>query len=288
LCGAALFAFTSALASSARVRAQPAFEIEADLPHGAFRVRGAPNVIVQAAPGFDARAPLQLVVFLHGYSGCVRMLMGRGELPCKAGDVARPGWDLGRYHAAAHSNTLFIVPQLAYLKRDGDPGAFSRRGGFRAFLEELLAGPLAAKLGGPRTLADVARIDLVAHSGGYHAALAVLERGGIEPKQLRSVVLFDALYGETPGFARYIERHVKDGLQFIVISLPNGTTDRESRVLWQRLERSLGPALVTTAEPVDLVQAIGTHPIVIAHGTPPHRLVPATHLAEVLAALHAR
>jgi hypothetical protein len=100
------------------------------------------------------------------------------------------------------------------------------------------------------------------------------------------VVLFDALYGETPSFARYIECHVKDGLQFVVISLPNGTTDRESRALFRRLQRSIGPAFVTTAEPADLARAIGSHPIVIAHGTPPHRLVPATHLAEVLTALH--
>lgn len=284
------------LPAPSRAQERAGFDVEADLVNGAYRVRGAPNVIVHAAPGFDRRQPLQLVVFLHGYSACVRVLMGRGDTACKPNDVLRPGWDLGRYHDAAHTNTLWIVPQLAYLKRDGHPGAFVRDGAFRAFLEELLRGPLAVPLGGVRSLRDVARVDVIAHSGGYRAALAVLERGGLSPRVLRSVVLFDALYGETSSFAREIERRSvaespRDGTQsavfhFVDISLPNGVPSRESRSLAQRLLRSLGPARVTTALPLQIVEAIETHPIVIATGTPPHRLVPATHLAEVLGALH--
>jgi hypothetical protein len=263
------------------------FDLEADLAHGAFRVRGAPNVAVHAGPGFDARAPLQLVVFLHGYSACVRMLMGSGQLRCRAEDTWREGWDLAKHHDDARTNTLFVIPQLAYLKRDGSPGGFDKRGGFRAFLEELLAGPLAEKLGGPRSLRDVARIDLVAHSGGYHAALAILERGGVD-RWLKSLVLFDALYGETPRFAGYVERHGQGSEPFrlIAISLPHGIPDRESSQLFQRLQHRLGSARVTTAEPAEIARRIRAYPIVIAHGTPPHRLVPATHLAGVMAALY--
>jgi hypothetical protein len=263
------------------------FELAADLEHGAFRVPGAPNVVVHAPARFDAARPLQLVVFLHGYSGCISVLVGRGSTRCKSGDaVAHQGWDLARYHDAARTNTLFVVPQLAFMKRDGDPGAFEREGGFREFLAELLRGALAARLGGPRSVDDVASIDLVAHSGGYRAALAILEHGGLAPTQLHSVVLFDALYGETARFADVIEQRSGTGLRFVDISLANGTPERESRNLLQRLQKTLAASQTITAEPEGIAQAIARAPIVIAHGTPPHRLVPATHLAAVLTALH--
>lgn len=288
--GSALLLWAAALSGAAAVQAQPSAadgqDIAARLTHAAYRIPGAPSVIVHAPAGFDPHAPLQLVVFLHGYSGCVNVLMGRGEVACKPGEAPREGWDLGRYHDAAHTNTLFVVPQLAYMKRDGRPGAFAQPGGFRAFLEELLAGPLAPLLGGPRKLKDVARIDLVAHSAGYQTAIAIMEDGGLPAKLLASVVLFDALYGETPRYAQYVEQHARKGLRFVDISLAHGIPERESRVLAAELRQTLGPAQVFTCDAAGIAQAVALHPIVFAQGKPPHRLVPATHLAEVLAALH--
>src|SRR5262249_11652235 len=146
-------------------------------------------------------------------------------------------------------------------------------------------GPLAAVFGSARTLADVSRIDLVAHSAGYQTALAILEHGGIEASRIHSLVLLDALYAETERFAKYIEsRH--DGLQLVVISLPNGTPAHESALLEQRLRRSLGAEHVTSVDPNGIGDAILRYRIVFARGMPPHRLVPATHLGEVLSALH--
>jgi hypothetical protein len=273
------------------VRAEPAadlragFTVAAQLQHAAFRVPGVPSVIVHAPPGFDARGPLHLVIFLHGYSGCVPVLMARGEGRCRPQDPPTEGWDLGSYHDAAHTNTLFVVPQLALMQRNGRPGTFAQRDGFRAFLEELLSGPISEQLGGPRTLADVASLHLVAHSAGYQTALAILERGGVAGL-VKSVVLFDALYGETPRFARYIEAHAPSGLRFVSIALERGAPRRENESLLRRLRRTLGHEGVVSADASQLAAAVAEHPIVIATGTPPHRLLPATHLAEVLRALH--
>ena len=263
------------------------FEIAPHLTHGAYDERGVPSAIVHAPAGFDARAPLKLVVFLHGLRGCATVLMGRGQLRCGPGRPLNEGWDLAGHHDQAHTNTLFIVPQLAYMKRDGRPGKFARAGGFRDFLEELLRGPLAGPLGGARSLADVARIDLVAHSAGYQTALAILERGGIEPALIRSVVLLDSLYAETSRFARYIEAHRAD-VQLVVISLPNGTPAREAAVLEKRLRRSIGAEHVTSVDPNGIGDAIARYPIVFARGRPTHRLVPANHMSVVLSALHKR
>jgi len=264
-----------------------AFEIAPQLEHAAYDEKGVPGAIVHAPAGFDARAPLKLVVFLHGLRGCATVLMGRGQLRCGPGKPLDDGWDLAGHHDQAHTNTLFIVPQLAYLKRDGRPGRFGRAGGFREFLEELLRGPLAGPLGGARSLSDVERIDLVAHSAGYQTALAILERGGIEPKLIRSLVLLDSMYAETARFAKYVEAHRAD-MQLVVISLPNGTPAREAAVLEQRLRRSIGAEHVTSVDPNGIGDAITRYPIVFARGRPTHRLVPANHLSVVLSALHKR
>lgn len=263
------------------------FQISAQLKHAAYAQKGVPSVIVHAPPGFDARAPLRLVVFLHGLRGCVTVLMGQGPVRCGPGAPETTGWELGSHHESAHTNTLFVVPQLAYMKRDGRPGRFGQAGGFRDFLEELLNGPLAGPLGGPRSLAEVASIDLVAHSAGYQTALAILERGGVESSLIRSVVLLDALYAEADRFAQYVEAH-RQGLHLVVISLPNGIPAREAQVLERRLRRSIGAEHVTSVDPNGIGAAIASHPIVFARGRPPHRLVPATHLSTVLSALHAR
>lgn len=275
------------LTSLALADGSASFTLPVRLEHAAYRVPGVPSAIVHAPKGFDARAPLALSVFLHGFSCCVAVLLGRGPTPCREGESLHEGWDLARYHDDAKVNSLLVVPQLAFMKRDGRPGSFGDAGGFRAFLEELLRGELGQRLGGARGLRDVARVDLIVHSGGYHTALAIMERGGLPRGLLRSVVLLDALYGETPRFARYVEQHARDGLQFVVVSLPNATPQRESRVLLRRLQGSLGADAIAIAGPRDLAQAVADRAIVIAEGTPPHRLLPATHLAELLRALHA-
>jgi hypothetical protein len=165
---------------AARLAAEPAGISKASvLESAAFRTPGAPSVIVHAPPGWNPRAPLHLVVFLHGYNGCVEVLMAEGPSRCKPGAPEREGWNLGPQHDAAGTNTLFVVPQLAFAKRNGDPGAFGKAGGFRAFLEELLREGLGKQLGGPRRFKDIASLTLIAHSGAYQAALAIAEQGGV-------------------------------------------------------------------------------------------------------------
>ena len=251
------------------------------LESAAFRTPGAPSVILHAPPGWNPRAPLHLVVFLHGYNGCVNVLMAAGPSRCKPKAPERDGWDLGRYHDAAGTNSLFIVPQLAFAQRNGDPGAFKRPGAFRAFLEELLRKGLQKPLGGPRTWKDVASLTLIAHSGAYQAALAIAESGGVRA-QLKAIVLLDALYGETDRYAELLEHAA--GLRFVSIYLALGTPRTESERLYQRLSQSLGAAVAKAKTP-ELARGVVEHRVLFAPGRPPHRLLPQTHLSELLRAL---
>lgn len=283
LCSCVVAVLLAAPFAHAQQPAADGFTLAANVRAAAYQMLGAPGVIVHAPPGFDARGKLHLVVYLHGYTGCVSVLMGHGPSHCIAGDAAQLGWDLGARHDAAGTNTLFIVPQLAFMKRNGQPGAFGQPAVFREFLRELLAETLAGKLGGPRSLSDVASITLLAHSAGYETALALLERGGID-ELLRNVVLFDALYAGTARYARFIETHVDRGLHFLAIHL-GGRPAREDRLLHRRLLRKLGASRVTRSNSAGIERALGTHAVVIASGTGKHREVPANYMATVLRAL---
>ena len=82
---------------------------------------------------------------------------------------------------AADHPPILVVPQLA---ADGSPGTLGQVGA----VAHLLEGSGAKEL------------DVLAHSGGYRAAAAAVEHGGLP---VRSVGLLDALYGELDTFERF-------------------------------------------------------------------------------------
>jgi pimeloyl-ACP methyl ester carboxylesterase len=208
--------------------------------------------------------------------------MGEGPIACRPGDAAREGRALAREHDRARTNTLLVIPQLALLERDGSPGCFGRPGCFRRFLQELLSGPLADRLGGQRELSDVAGISLVAHSAGFQTALAILERGQVD-SLVRHVVLFDALYSGTDGFARWL-RSAKN-VKLVSVHLGRGKTARNSQQLYQGVRRALGPGAVAEVRAAQLAARVADRRLVVAHGRGPHGRVPEQHLAELLRAL---
>lgn len=220
-----------------RARAQAAWTEAVEVPHAAHVHPGAPSALVHAAAGFDPTRPLQLVVFLHGYMACARMLLDDGPVECRPGEPPRPGRELGRAHDAAGRNTLFVVPQLAFLQPTGKPGCFAKPGCFRAFLEEALAALPLSRLSPRKRLDDVAAITLVAHSAGYEAALAVLEHGEVDAL-VRDVVLFDALYGEERAYLSWFAAHPQARL--LSLHLRGGRPARNSAALLRAARRRLG------------------------------------------------
>jgi hypothetical protein len=260
------------------------FTIAVETRTAAHAVRGAPTAVVHAPAGFDPRAPLHVVVFLHGHNGCAQVLMAGGEARCRPGDAAREGWDLAARHDAAGTNTLFVIPQLAFLQRSGDPGCFARAGCFRRFLDELLGDALASQLGGPRALRELGSLTLVAHSGGFQAALAILEHGAVS-ERVRAVVLFDALYAHADRFFAWLRGSARKDARLVSVYLGNGSTRRESRALLARARRALGAGQVATAGGGTLASELPRRRVLIAPTRAAHRAVPEHHLAEVLAAL---
>jgi hypothetical protein len=268
-------------ASSPRAQA---FTLAVQTRTAAYRLEGAPSAVVHAPSGFDPRGPLHVVVFLHGYSGCAQVLANAGATRCRAGDAPREGWNLIGHHDAAGTNTLLVIPQLAFMQRSGRPGCFAERGCFRRFLEELLGETLAQELGGARALRDVASLTLVAHSAGFETALAILEQGEVSG-HVRAVVLMDALYSGSERYARWLFERAPAQARLLSMHLGRGGPQRESSKLLRRARRVLGPAMASEASADQLRSALAHKRLVVTRARAPHRLVPEHHLAQVLAAL---
>jgi pimeloyl-ACP methyl ester carboxylesterase len=269
-------------------RAEGGFTRELSVPSAAFVRADAPSVLVHAPGHLDRAAPLRLVVFLHGYSGCARVLMGAGPTRCREGDRRLRGWDLAGIHDAAGTNTLLLVPQLEWMKRSGKPGCFGKQGCFRRFLGETLAA-LSRELGGARTLDDVASITLLAHSAGFQTAAAILQHGDVG-ELVHHVVLYDALYARAPVFARWIAQSPVTGAKLISIHLGRGKTYQHSRTLHRIARRRLGAEHVARVKSDGLLAAVRDprRRVIVASGRGAHRDVPVRYTAELLRALLGR
>lgn len=252
-------------------------------------VAGAPTAVVHAPPCFDPAPPLQLVVFLHGWTGCAAVLEGSGPTACRPGDRELEGWGLGERHDHAGTGSLLVVPQLAFMVQDGGVGRFAEEGFFGDFVDELLRERIADRLGAPRSLGDVDRVTLVAHSAGFKTALSILQRGGADAV-VRDVVLFDALYAGPALFGQWVAGAPPGGAKRQLVSLytRRGPTARLNRELGEALQARLGREAVALDPAGPLADALRERQVVIAPSEVGHGAIPARYLAEVLSALDLR
>ncbi|MBX3250083.1 MAG: hypothetical protein KF901_23095 [Myxococcales bacterium] len=204
--------------------------------------------------------PRAIVVFLHGWRGCVAVLAGAGDVSCGPGFAAEPGWGLVDLHARAAPSALFVLPQLAFRGRSGSAGRFREPGYASRFL---------ADIGAPAE----APIVLVAHSAGFESALAWLRSGA--GSRVTEVVLLDALYAGTHAFFEWVSADpTRRRLSSFVVG--RGGTRRENERLARLARRhglALGDALDSAA------------PIRVIEGRASHGALPTRHLGEVLEAL---
>jgi hypothetical protein len=239
---------------------------------------GAPSVVVHAPAGL-VRDRVALVVYLHGWLGCARVIAGSGPVSCRDGDPVQHGWGLGRRHDDAGTNSVLVVPQLAWVAQSSVPGRFSEPGFADRWLSELVGTVIVPRLGlaGPDAISEVV---IVAHSGGYRTALEIVENAKTWP--VRSIVLFDALYEGAETLATWT---LADPARRTVSlhSFQPGTT-AQSRLLARRVAEELGEDAVSVGPP-DRVEAIRTRRVVVAPSAFEHGAMPVGELAGVLRAL---
>lgn len=232
-------------------------------------VEGAPQVIVQRPS--DPAASVDVVLYLHGYEGCIEVLAGRGPTSCREGMRPVEGWDLLSAHREAETTTWFVLVQLAFMERRGRPGAFAREGQAARFLDEVL-GRVAQARGEP--VSTLRSVTLAAHSAAFESTIAILREGGLGA-QLTRVWLLDALYSGGPTFLRWARDSPTHTL--VALATPGGTTEARAQALRPSVPRAR--ALFGDADQLaGLTQ--GSIALLTVRG--PHREVPRRYLPQLL------
>jgi pimeloyl-ACP methyl ester carboxylesterase len=177
----------------------PAKTLRLTLDHGAFpSVAGRPDAVVYVPANFRQAPPVDVVVFLHGFYNCADNVIRSTNSTCTPGSPARQAYALADQLERSNKNALLVVPELAFDRASSDAGRFAEDNGFLDFIEELL-GKIPEV--GDYTLADLGRVVVLSHSGGWRAAAGIARKGGVSVDEL---ALLDSLYGAAPDFDAWI------------------------------------------------------------------------------------
>lgn len=164
------------------------------LASGAYPTSGHDDVVAYIPARYALGDRVDVIVFLHGWSNCARNVVGAVDTACTPGAGTRRSYALAAQLEASGKNAILIVPELAYDRTSGDPGALAADGAFAALLDETLA-KLSPALGvSDRALGlgDLGTVVVASHSAGYQTAAAAARAGGVAIDEL---YLLDSLYG---------------------------------------------------------------------------------------------
>ncbi|HEX8791952.1 MAG TPA: hypothetical protein VF765_13450 [Polyangiaceae bacterium] len=230
-----------------------------------------PAAAVHVPPQFDAGRGPAVILYFHGWNGCVRVALGDQDAPCVEDGPDRPASSLAAQLDASGVNAMLVAIELRPEVASGSPGHLAEPGRVRALLQEIFVEHLALPLGRTLDVDALGPTMVVAHSGGYQAAAATLAVGGL---RVDDVVLLDALYGADDVFASA----ARAGVRLLDLYTCCGGTDGHSR--------ALAAALAATHRDVALDDGDGElDPTTLTH-TVFFKRVPAAH--ALLPQLYAR
>jgi hypothetical protein len=182
--------------------------------------------------GFQQTETVDLVVHLHGWWNNVDSTLSRYKLPQQLFESGK--------------NVILVVPEGPRNAPDSYAGKLEDAGGLKRFVADVVE--FLFKESRIKTR-SVGKIILSGHSGAYHGISFALMRGEMAGA-ISEVYLFDALYGQTEKYARWIDRYLG---KFINIYTDSGGTKEETETLMEDLdgwkipyraleERAVGPA----------------------------------------------
>jgi hypothetical protein len=264
------------------------------LEAGAFPGSGRPDVGVHVPPGFDATGRAGLVVYFHGWNGCVQAALDDRDVPCSDSGEGRPASHLASQLDDARVNALLVAVELRADMATGETGQLAAPGGLRALLRELFDAHLGAALGAPGGPCSLPvdgfeRVMLVAHSGGYQALASALAMGDLP--RVTDIVLLDALYGADDVFASWT-RDALDGFhpsrRFVDLYTCCGGTLERSRTLASLADvanaRAGDSRVFDDDGDADLDPSALRYPLVFKRVPAPHGALPPIYLRTLLAA----
>jgi hypothetical protein len=209
------------------------------------------SVAIFIPKGFHQSDSVDVIVHLHGWWNNIDTVLKRYKL---AQQIAESG-----------KNVILVVPEGPRNAPDSFGGKFEDPGGFKRFVDDVLAFLVQNGKIKTRTLG---RVILTGHSGAYHGISFSLMRGGI-PEKISEVYLFDALYGQTEQYAYWID-HYKG--KMITIYTDSGGTKDETESLMEDL-RGWGIPYCSRDEGALMPDDLQNNRLVFIHSALEHDMV---------------
>jgi hypothetical protein len=254
-----------------------------ELAAGAFPGSGHADVAVHVPPGFDAARRPGLVLYLHGWNGCVQSALADQDVPCTDGGAPRPAARLAAQLDAARVNAVLVAVELRVDRPSGEPGRLAMPGDAHELLRELFTERMAEPLGCAVEVDAFDPIVLIAHSGGYQAAASALKFGDLP--HVREVVLLDSLYGAENVFADWLS-HRPDRARLVDLYTAAGGTLARSRAMAGRTlaDPELRDRVYDDDTDAPLDPAALVHPIVFKRVPLAHAELPRAYVRPLLEA----
>jgi len=150
-----------------------------------------PTALVHLARGFRASGPLNLVVHFHGWNNCIANDAEATSSRCRPNGPVRTAHNLIGQIDASGANAVLVAVERTFDQANSADGRLAEPGFFRGLVLELLP-HIGALAGRGYAEADLGKIVLSSHSGGYVAVGDILAKGGLP---IAGVILLDSLYG---------------------------------------------------------------------------------------------
>jgi hypothetical protein len=165
--------------------------------------------------GFRKTETVDLVVHLHGWWNNIDTAMGKYKLPQQLFESGK--------------NAILVLPEGPRNAPDSYAGKLEDAGGLKRFITDVV--DFLFKESRIKTR-SVGKIILSGHSGAYHGISFALMRGEMADA-ISEVYLFDALYGQTEKYARWIDRYAG---KMVNIYTDSGGTKEETETLMEDLD----------------------------------------------------
>jgi hypothetical protein len=190
------------------------------------------SVAIFIPRGYRKTEAVDLVIHIHGWWNNIDTTLSKYKLPQQV-------YESGK-------NAILVVPEGPRNAPDSFLGRLEDAGGLKRFITDVVNVLFRESRIATHT---VGKVILSGHSGAYHGIAFALMRGGMT-ESISEVYLFDALYGQTEKFARWIDRYPG---KMINVYTDSGGTKEETEGLMEDLagwnisyhpveERSVAPA----------------------------------------------
>jgi hypothetical protein len=242
-----------------------------------------PSALFYVPGNFDPTPPINLIVYIHGFSNCVTNIVRDAGGPCEDGGTTRNAYSLAAQLEASGKNALLFAPEVAYDAATGDAGTLSNPATFGKLLQESL--DHLAPVIGARTLADIGELIIASHSGGYTAADDINKSNGVTA---REIWMFDSLYSSavTTDFEGWIKQDLgsfyapyrRFGTFYTILNASCGGTDCNSEALAANAKAAFPPdagvVIDETSAAVTWTDDVYQHGVLCKHSSLAHDDIP--------------